>query len=70
MEYTPFPNTVAEFHSHGRMTGFFSSQDNRDEQGFKIYGVLGSLASNSPQVNFCLGIYGYFRQLTFQDLWL
>ena len=34
---------VAEFHSHGGSRSFFSATDDRDEQGFRIYGVVGRL---------------------------
>ena len=39
----PPPGVVAEFHSHGSSRAFFSATDDRDEQGFRIYGVVGRL---------------------------
>ena len=41
LTYTPEPRAIAEFHSHSRARALFSTTDNADEQGFKIYGVLG-----------------------------
>ena len=38
---------VAEFHSHGSSRAFFSATDDRDEQGFRIYGVAGRLDASA-----------------------
>ena len=54
---------VAEFHSHGRHSAYFSATDNADEQGCRIYGVIGRLDLPIPQLTMRLGIYGYFRTL-------
>ena len=43
LKYTPPAGVVAEFHSHGSSRSFFSATDDRDEQGFRIYGVAGRL---------------------------
>ena len=43
LTYAPPAGVVAEFHSHGRSRAFFSKTDDRDEQGFRIYGVAGRL---------------------------
>lgn len=58
---------VLELHSHGEMVASFSCQDNRDEQGMKIYGVAGSLGSE-PHVSLRVGIYGYFMQVLWTDI--
>ena len=43
LAYQPPAGVVAEFHSHGSSRAFFSATDDRDEQGFRIYGVVGRL---------------------------
>ena len=43
LKYTPPAGVVAEFHSHGSSRAFFSKTDDGDEQGFRIYGVVGRL---------------------------
>ena len=54
---------VAEFHSHGGMRAFFSATDDRDEQGFRIYGVVGQLHQVTPRIALRLGSYGHFQEL-------
>ena len=39
LTYRPPAGVVAEFHSHGSSRAFFSTTDNEDEQGFRVYGV-------------------------------
>ena len=60
LEYTPPSGVVAEFHSHGRSRAFFSKTDDRDEQGFRIYGVTGRLDSDRPELSLRVGVYGHF----------
>ena len=68
VRYTPQPGVVAEFHSHCRMPAFFSTVDNQDEQGFRIYGVVGKVDNAVPQVNLRLGIYGHHAPVGWADL--
>ena len=63
LTYEPPPGVVAEFHSHGRHRAFFSATDDRDEQGFRIYGVVGRLDAPEPELALRLGIYGHFAAL-------
>ncbi|MBN1690425.1 MAG: hypothetical protein JW901_05345 [Dehalococcoidia bacterium] len=67
IEYQTMENVVLELHSHGRIPACFSAQDNQDEQGFRIYGVVGSLREQ-PKVRLRLGVYGYFQELNFEDI--
>ncbi len=60
LAYTPPPGVVAEFHSHGHSRAFFSATDDRDEQGFRIYGVAGRLDSDRPELSLRVGVYGHF----------
>ena len=63
LTYRPPENSIAEFHSHGVLDAFFSHTDDRDEQGFRIYGVTGQLPSTKPRLALRLGIYGTFARL-------
>ena len=60
LEYAPPSGVVAEFHSHGGSRAFFSATDDRDEQGFRIYGVAGRLAAPQPELSLRVGVYGHF----------
>ena len=48
LTYRPLAGAVAEFHSHRRSRSFFSTTDDRDEQRFRIYGVVGWLDTTRP----------------------
>ena len=60
LAYAPPAGVVAEFHSHGASRAFFSKTDDRDEQGFRIYGVIGHLDSDRPELSLRVGVYGHF----------
>ena len=60
LKYTPPAGVVAEFHSHGGSRAFFSATDDRDEQGFRIYGVVGRLDTPLPELSLWVGVYGHF----------
>ena len=60
LEYAPPAGVVAEFHSHGSLPAFFSATDDRDEQGFRIYGVVGRLDGPEPELSLRVGVYGHF----------
>lgn len=57
-ENLPDEDVILEVHSHNTMAAYFSSTDNRYEQHFRFYAVVGNLAER-PQVAFRLGVYGY-----------
>lgn len=65
--YQCLDNIVLEIHSHASMRAFFSPQDNADEQGFRIYCVIGKL-SELPQVRLRLGIYGYHQEVSWSQV--
>ena len=67
LTYTPTPGAVAEFHSHARHPAVFSTTDDADEQGLRIYGVVGRLDRPQPEMALRLGIYGHFRRLDWQE---
>ena len=63
LAYQPPAGVVAEFHSHGSSRAFFSATDDRDEQGFRIYGVAGRLDAPRPELRLRVGVYGHFAPL-------
>ena len=63
LTYQPPTGVVAEFHSHGRHSAFFSATDDLDEQGFRVYGVVGRLDTPEPELTLRVGIYGHFAPL-------
>ena len=52
-----------ECHSHGAMPAFFSSDDNLDEVGLRIYAVLGRIFSEKPEIAVRIGIYGHYMRI-------
>ena len=58
---------VLDLHSHANMRANFSSKDNEDEKGLKVYGVVGSL-EGTPVVRLRLGVYGYYLPLSWRDV--
>jgi len=63
LSYQPPQGVVAEFHSHGSHRAFFSATDDWDEQGFRIYGVVGRLDAPTPELTLRVGVYGHFAPL-------
>ena len=63
LAYAPPAGVVAEFHSHGTSRAFFSATDDRDEQGLRIYGVVGRLDTSLPELSLRVGVYGHFAPL-------
>ncbi len=61
------PNIVLDLHSHGSMRPFFSATDDRDEKGFRFYGVIGNLFSY-PQIKLRIGIYGDYWEVPITSL--
>ncbi|MBI4284525.1 MAG: Mov34/MPN/PAD-1 family protein, partial [Chloroflexi bacterium] len=62
------PNTVVDIHSHAGMSAFFSSTDNRDEQGLRLYMVVGRLDTLAPEREMRVGVYGYFSPVDLGDI--
>jgi PRTRC genetic system protein A len=50
---------LVEAHSHHTMSAFFSGTDDRDEQGFRLYVVLGDIIRR-PTVSVRVGVFGHF----------
>ena len=53
---------MCDLHSHGNMRAFFSQTDNADEQGARLYAVIGRLDSEQ-EMRLRVGVYGYWQPL-------
>ena len=60
-----YARAVIEVHSHNRMRPFFSEWDDRDEQGFRLYAVIGDLGQEGkrPSLRLRAGVYGNFYEV-------
>lgn len=67
VKYERSDNVVVDIHSHGTLGSWFSTQDNSDELGLKVYGVVGYL-DTYPVVRIRLGVYGYFLPLAWKEV--
>jgi PRTRC genetic system protein A len=68
VRYEPLPNTVLDIHSHGTMCAFFSGIDDQDEQGLRLYMVVGRLDTLFPEVKMRIGVYGYFVSAQVEEI--
>ncbi len=59
---------VMDIHSHNTMPAFFSSRDNADEKANRVYGVMGNLDADEPQMKFRAGTGGRFVPLAVSDV--
>jgi len=67
VKYQMATGVILDLHSHGHMMAGFSAKDDEDDQGLKIYGVVGTLHT-VPVVKFRVGVYGYFMELRWSDI--
>ena len=70
LTYRPPAGVVAEFHPHARGRAFFSATDDRDEQGLRIYGVVGRLDTPLPELSLRVGVYGHFAPMCWQQVFV
>jgi PRTRC genetic system protein A len=56
------PAIVLDLHSHHRMAAMFSATDNADEQGCRLYAVIGNIYRR-PTIALRVGVYGDFARL-------
>lgn len=63
VEYNMLPSLVMDIHSHGSGIAFFSIIDDADDQGLRFSMVVGKLNTLLPDVEFRLGVYGYFAPM-------
>jgi hypothetical protein len=69
--YETLPGTVLDIHSHtGGVPARFSGVDDHDEQGFRLFAVVGDLHNLCPTVELRLGVYGYFMPLEKEDVFV
>ena len=68
LEYQTLEGMLMEFHSHGLHPAFFSRTDDRDEQGFRIYGVAGRLDRPKPEIALRVGVYGHFGKIGLREV--
>jgi PRTRC genetic system protein A len=68
VRYEAVSSTVLDIHSHGSMRPFFSLIDNQDEQGLKLYMVVGKLDTLLPEVEMRVGVYGYFAPVQIREV--
>ncbi len=55
---SPYAHALIEVHSHHEWPAVFSQEwDNRDEQGFRIYAVMGRI-TDKPELRTRVGVYG------------
>jgi PRTRC genetic system protein A len=66
--YRPTEATLLEIHSHHRMRAYFSRTDDADEQGLRLYGVVGRLDAERPEVALRAGAYGHFLPVPWADV--
>lgn len=66
--YRPVPGALLEIHSHGAFAARFSPTDDADEQGFALYGVIGRLGHERPEVALRVGVYGYFLPVPWEEV--
>jgi PRTRC genetic system protein A len=64
--YRPTEATLLEIHSHHRMPAYFSRTDDADEQGLRLYGVVGRLDTERPEVALRVGAYGHFLPIPWE----
>ena len=60
---------LLDVHSHNTMEPFFSTDDDKDETGFRIFAVFG-LLDTQPCVMARIGIYGYCLRLDAGDVFI
>jgi hypothetical protein len=59
LDSSAYAETLIEVHSHHHMQPIFSAMDNADEQGFRLYGVIGDIFER-PTLNLRIGVWGHF----------
>ncbi|NES98405.1 MAG: hypothetical protein F6K32_25155 [Desertifilum sp. SIO1I2] len=57
-----YERALIEVHSHPRLSSEFSTIDDGEETGFRLFAVLGNLLAQ-PEINTRLGIYSYFYSI-------
>jgi hypothetical protein len=66
--YRPAAAAVLEIHSHQSHPAVFSPTDDRDEQGLRLYGVIGRLGAERPEVALRVGAYGHYLPVAWETV--
>lgn len=64
VDFANHPAAVVDLHSHGELPAFFSGDDNRDEQGFRVYAVIGRVHTSAPEIAVRVGVFGHFMRIS------
>jgi len=67
VKYEVGDQVAVDLHSHGPLPPWFSTTDNKDEQGLKLYAVVGKL-DKTPQVRLRVGVYGSFHPVSWGEV--
>jgi len=59
LRFTDDGEAVIDLHSHNSMPAFFSGTDDADEQGLRIYAVIGRIDTDTPEIRVRVGVYGH-----------
>ena len=68
LDQEAYANALMEVHTHPRMRAFYSGTDNRDEQGFRLYGVLGLPSPGEegqkclPEIRMRVSVFGAYYE--------
>ena len=57
-----YERALIECHSHHWMSPYFSTKDNAEETGFRIFAVLGHIFT-MPSIRVRIGLYGHFLEI-------
>lgn len=68
VQFLEMDNVAMDLHSHGHYSTFFSGTDDSDEQGLRLYTVVGNCDKNPPGVRVRVGVYGYWLQIPWSDV--
>jgi PRTRC genetic system protein A len=57
-----YARAIVHVHSHHQMAAQFSEADDQEDQGFRIYGIIGNLGQQATLI-VRVGVFGYFWNL-------
>jgi PRTRC genetic system protein A len=57
-----YAKAIVHVHSHHKMAAQFSEADDQEDQGFRIYGIIGNLGQRTTLI-VRVGVFGYFWNL-------
>lgn len=64
-----YERALVEIHSHHNFHARFSATDDADERvGFRIYGVIGRIFEEQPQIRFRVGLHGHLWEVAANEV--